>query len=163
MNEYIISLGSNQGDSKHILIKAMEMMIQRKVVITRKSSLYKTKPWGMTDQDDFINAVAAVSWEGAPEALLRVLQHIEIVFHRKRVIRWGPRTLDLDLIYSEHISRSSDFLTLPHPYFWQRLFVLVPLEEICPYFTYQGIPIHEQIERLGGYDSIQKLKEETAL
>lgn len=159
MNEYIISLGSNQGQSDIILLQAMKALGEHGAFVTKRSSLYRTKPWGKTDQADFINAVVSVSWEGKPEELLHILQDIEHRFHRKRVVHWGPRTLDLDLIYSKSVSCSSDVLRLPHPYFWQRLFVLVPLEEICPDFTYQGTGIHEQIARLGGYDAVHKIDE----
>lgn len=159
MNEYIISLGSNKGESVTILLRAIETLNRRGVSIKKRSSLYRTKPWGKIDQADFINAVISANWEGTPEALLQVVQDIERQFHRERSVHWGPRTLDLDLIYSESVSCLSDILKIPHPYFWQRLFVLVPLEEIWPNFTYQGMRIHEQILKLGGYDDVQKIDE----
>ncbi|MFQ9401255.1 MAG: 2-amino-4-hydroxy-6-hydroxymethyldihydropteridine diphosphokinase [Dialister sp.] len=84
---------------------------------TGKSSFYRTVPWGKKDQPDFLNAVVAGRWENTPEKLLQLLQKIELRFGRIRKIHWGPRTLDLDLIYGDEVVKNTQFLKLPHPFF----------------------------------------------
>lgn len=156
-NRYIISLGSNQGDSLAILQQAAQVLEGHEALqICQKSSLYRTAPWGKTDQPDFLNAVMEIEWQGEPEALLTWLLEVEQQFGRKRVIHWGPRTLDLDLIYGWTVRRASDFLRLPHPYFWERSFVLVPLAEILPDFFYEGKAIHDRVLELADYKEVEK-------
>ena len=97
--------------------------------------------------------------ERVDSELLRRLLMIEQEHGRKRMIHWGPRTLDLDLIYGKNITRDSEFLRLPHPFFWERAFVLVPLADIDPDFTFQGQPISERIEELHGLDCVRRTDE----
>lgn len=159
-NTYIISLGSNQGDSLAILRSAGEALEkQAGLQVLKKSSFYRTAPWGKTDQPDFLNAVMEISWGGEPETLLTCLLGIEKQFGRQREIHWGPRTLDLDLIYGGTVTRESAFLRLPHPYFWERSFVLVPLEEIRPDFSFRGTGIHQRIAELNGYKEVEKTED----
>ena len=159
-NTYIISLGSNQGDSLAILRGAAQALGEQEGLhILQKSSFYRTAPWGKTDQPDFLNAVMEVTWDDTPEALLTCLLNIEHEFGRKREVHWGPRTLDLDLIYGGTVTRDSEFLRLPHPYFWERSFVLVPLEEILPDFLFQGVPIHQRLVELDGYKEVKKTED----
>ncbi len=160
MDTYIMALGSNMGDSLGILQSAFKRLGEENVYILKASSFYKTKPWGKTDQPDFINAAALVAWEGTAEELMTLFLKIEKEFGRKRDIHWGPRSLDLDLIYSDCVRSETDFLRLPHPYFWERPFVLVPLEEILPDFVYDHETIHHRIESLDGYKDLVKLDKE---
>lgn len=160
MNTYIMALGSNMGDSLGILQSAFKRLGEGNVYILKASSFYRTKPWGKTDQPDFINAAALVAWEGTAEDLMTLFLKIEKEFGRKRDIHWGPRSLDLDLIYSDCVRSETDFLRLPHPYFWERPFVLVPLEEILPDFVYDHETIHHRIESLDGYKDLVKLDKE---
>lgn len=160
MNTYIMALGSNMGDSLGILQSAFKRLGEENVYILKASSFYRTKPWGKTDQPDFINAAALVAWEGTAEELMTLFLKIEKEFGRKRDIHWGPRSLDLDLIYSDCVRSETDFLRLPHPYFWERPFVLVPLEEILPDFVYDHETIHHRIESLDGYKDLVKLDKE---
>lgn len=158
--KYLISMGSNMGDPAQILTNAWEHLSASPfLTVTGRSSFYKTPPWGKTDQEEFLNAVIEVEWAGEPEALLQLLLDTEASFGRIRDVHWGPRTLDLDLIYAGAIERNTEFLKLPHPFFWERLFVLVPLEEIHPEFTFRGQKIHERIKALGGYEGILKQEE----
>lgn len=155
-NDYIISLGSNLGDSGEILRAALrKLTVHPKLSLLKLSSFYRTKPWGKTDQPDFLNAAALIHWEDSPEELLTFLLLTEKEMGRVRKVHWGPRTLDLDLIYNEYERRDTKYLQLPHPLFWERPFVLVPMEEILPEFTFQREGIHERILSLHGYDEVK--------
>lgn len=156
MSLYYISVGSNMGDRFRYLVNAVFDLKKRGIQMQGLSSIYETEPWGKTDQTPFLNAVLAVEWIGEAEELLDILQATEIRFGRVRHEKWGPRTLDLDLIYSDDKSCCTDRLTLPHPYFWERLFVLVPLEELSPDFFWEGQSIHNRITFLEGGQTITK-------
>lgn len=102
--------------------------------LIRKSSFYRTAPWGYKDQDDFINAACMLETTLSPLDLLIKMQGIELEFHRERHFKYGPRTLDLDLIaFDEEVINTKE-LTLPHEHMHDRAFVLVPLNEIAPDF-----------------------------
>lgn len=159
MNEYYVSLGSNLGQRGDLLRSAVCAMSRYGLQVQKKSGIYETLPWGKEDQELFFNAVILVNWEGEPEELLHRLLMIEQEHGRKRMIHWGPRTLDLDLIYGKNITRDSEFLRLPHPFFWERAFVLVPLADIDPDFTFQGQPVSERIEELHGLDCVRRTDE----
>jgi len=96
------------------------------------SSLYRTEPMGLTDQDWFINAVVQCGTTLTVDALLEATSHIEQSFGRVRSKRWEPRTLDLDILFYDNLCRESSSLTVPHPRIQERRFVLVPLVEIAP-------------------------------
>jgi len=126
------------------------------------SSIYITEPWGKTDQDDFVNQVIEIETLLSPVQLLSALQNIEIKMGRQRIEKWGPRNIDLDIIlYGSEIIHSSE-LIIPHPYAQQRLFVLIPLQEINPgiIFPDSGRPIREVLDRVierEGNNGIKKL------
>lgn len=155
--KFIIGLGGNLGDSARILADALLALEKQGIVISKKSSLYQTKPWGLTEQPTFYNAVVEVEWDKSPEMLLQEMLAVEKLFGRTREIHWGPRTLDLDLIYAEGVELDTAFLCLPHPYFWERPFVLVPLAEIIPDFTFKGESISDRIEKIDGNKEVKKL------
>lgn len=146
---YYISLGSNMGSREEHLANALIRMKAHGIDVGSRSQIYETQPWGKTDQASFLNAVVQIFWDGAAEDLMTVLLAIEREEGRTRDIHWGPRTLDLDLIWGQE-SCHSPHLTLPHPYFWERAFVLVPLSDIAPDFVYQGEKIKDRIEALHG-------------
>lgn len=131
--------------------------------IVKHSSLYSTCPWGKTDQADFINQVIEIETELSPLELLHALQNIEIKLGRLRNEKWGPRVIDLDiLLYGEEKIRDKE-LTVPHPYLFERLFVLIPLQEIEPDFIFpDGSKIEEVLDRVphraGANNSIKKLQ-----
>jgi 2-amino-4-hydroxy-6-hydroxymethyldihydropteridine diphosphokinase len=115
----------------------MEVLPATRVV--RYSRLYRTSPWGpVTDQPDYANAVAEVETELKPGALLSALQAMEIAHARVRRVRWGPRTLDLDLLLYDGLTMSTTELTLPHSRLTERAFVLVPLAELAPHLRVPG-------------------------
>ena len=128
-----ISLGSNMGNKCRNLARARGYISALEGVnITGESSLYSTAPWGKTDQDEFVNQVLSIDTALTALELLHRLQEIEIKLGRQRTIHWGPRTIDLDiLLYGEDIIQSEE-LKVPHPYMKQRLFVIVPLQELAP-------------------------------
>ena len=142
MNQtYIISLGSNQGNSLAILRQAAQALEAAEGLhIEKKSAIYETLPWGKTDQPVFLNAVMEISWEGPAEDLMALLLSVEKQFGRTRDVHWGPRTLDLDLIYSDGIRSDTSFLHLPHSYFWERPFVLVPMRMSARISRIRGHP-----------------------
>jgi 2-amino-4-hydroxy-6-hydroxymethyldihydropteridine diphosphokinase len=126
-----IGIGSNIGDAAANCRKAIELLAEAGRVVG-VSSLYHTEPVGRHEQDDFINAVAALETDLSPGELLKVCQAIEDRLGRKRGIRWGPRTADLDiLLYGDLVSGQPE-LTIPHPQMALRKFVLAPLAEIAP-------------------------------
>ena len=127
----VIALGSNIGDTKANLDLALTML-REATDVKQVSSYYSTKPVGYTDQPDFLNAVCIIETELPAMALLAMLQGIEKVMGRERTIKWGPRTIDLDIIqYGDLISKAEE-LTLPHPRAHERKFVLDPWHEIEP-------------------------------
>ena len=126
-----IGIGSNVGDRELHCRKAIELLGEAEK-LTAVSSLYCTEPVGYQEQEDFINAVAAVESDRSPEELLDLCRSIEDRLGRKREMRWGPRTVDLDLLlYGDRIL-SMPGLVVPHPRMTERKFVLVPLAEIAP-------------------------------
>ncbi len=126
-----IGLGSNLGDREAVCTKAIELL-GRAGRVVKVSSLYCTEPVGYEDQGEFINAVAELETELSPEDLLAACREIESRLGRKREIRWGPRTIDLDiLLYGDHVVDLPN-LKIPHPLIAKRGFVLVPLAEIAP-------------------------------
>ena len=131
METAFISLGSNLSHPiKHILDAFCQIDKLDNVVISKLSSLYKTKPIGPQDQNDYINAVATIKTKLAPMDLLFALQGIERKHQRKRSIKWGPRSLDLDiLLFGKLVMKTRD-LIIPHPELIKREFVLIPLLEV---------------------------------
>lgn len=104
----------------------------------RRSRLYRSAPWGKTDQDDFINAVAEIETTLEPEQLLERLLAVEKELGRRRGEKWGPRLIDLDLLSFDDIKLESERLLLPHPRMHERVFVLAPLLELDPDFHIPG-------------------------
>lgn len=126
-----VGLGANLGDRRATLTQALERLrAHPEIDAVIASSVYETDPVGVTDQPVFLNQVAGLETTLSPEALLGVLLGIEREFGRVRVQRWGPRTLDLDLLAYEGETRSTAELQLPHPRLCERGFVTVPLSEL---------------------------------
>ena len=127
-----IALGSNLGDSLATLKSAIATLNNTsEITVNSHSSWYKTAPVG-PPQPDYINACAILEVALEPKQLLAALLEIEIKFNRIRREKWGPRTLDLDLLLYDNLILETPTLTLPHPRMLERAFVLVPLAEIAP-------------------------------
>lgn len=149
--EAYLGLGSNIGDKNQYLQEAIEEIGKlEKTEVLAISSLYITKPWGKTDQEEFLNQVIGIKTSLSPQELLKSLQNIEINMGRQRSERWGPRIIDIDiLLYGEEVIHTEE-LVIPHPYMKQRLFVLVPLAEINEnvIFPDDGTHIQEVLSRV---------------
>lgn len=127
-----IALGGNLGDVVTSMTKAINLLTEI-AHIKKCSSLYKTPPWGNVKQPDFLNACIKITTNLKAEKLLEYCQNIENKLERQRTEKWGARTIDLDLLFhSETKTYISNKLILPHPYMFERAFVLVPLCEIEP-------------------------------
>jgi 2-amino-4-hydroxy-6-hydroxymethyldihydropteridine diphosphokinase len=131
-----LSLGGNLGNTQEIF-EACYPMIENKVgVILQQSSLYRTAAWGLQDQADFTNQVILVETTLNPHTILTEIQAIEKALGRERTITWGPRTLDLDILFiDQQIIQTTD-LQVPHPHIQDRKFVLIPMEEIAGNFKH---------------------------
>jgi 2-amino-4-hydroxy-6-hydroxymethyldihydropteridine diphosphokinase len=133
-----IALGSNLGDRREQMRQSLRLLAARQVGILRVSSLYETAPWGKLDQGPFLNAVAEVETALDARGLLALLLEVEASLGRERRERWGPRSLDLDLLEFRYQRSASPSLLLPHPLYPERAFVLAPLAEIAPGFIPTG-------------------------
>ena len=155
INVYL-SLGSNQGDRIQI-IRAAEKLIDRNAGrIARKSSYYETAAWGNTDQPPFINCVLMINTTLSPRELLEVNQKIERELGREITgERWGPRLIDLDILfYGKRVIRDKG-LDIPHPHFHNRRFVIVPMMEIAPDFEHPTL----KLDMISMYENCEDLSE----
>ena len=135
--EAYISLGSNMGNKKENLEKAISELSQVKdTFVTKKSEIIETEPFGYKEQDDFLNACVGIKTLLPARELLKELLAIEKRRGRERKIKWGPRIIDLDIIFYGKEVIEEDDLIVPHPYMEYREFVLKPLEEIIPNFVH---------------------------
>jgi 2-amino-4-hydroxy-6-hydroxymethyldihydropteridine diphosphokinase len=151
MASVLIALGGNVGDVGATFQKAVAHICgMAQAALIARSSDYATPPWGDEQQPRFINACIEIETSLDPHALLFVLHKIEKKFGRDRTAerRWGPRTLDLDLIAYDDVSLQTPELTLPHPRLFERAFVLVPLVEIAPDRLIGGRSIREGLAGL---------------
>ena len=130
---YYLSLGSNLGDRLQYLQDCYERFAQNpRINRIKKSAVYTTKPWGKVDQPDFFNAVLEIEADLTPRQLLQFCQALEDKAGRQRREHWGPRTLDIDILYAEGCQVDEADLKIPHPLMTQRLFVLRPLADLSP-------------------------------
>ncbi len=131
MTRAVLSLGSNVGHSAAILADAVARLAAADGVrLTGLSSLYRTAPVGGVEQPDFLNLVALVETTRTPRALLALCHALEQAHGRTRDVRWGPRSLDVDIVTIEGVTSDDQTLTLPHPRAHERAFVLVPWLEV---------------------------------
>ncbi|BAB03814.1 2-amino-4-hydroxy-6-hydroxymethyldihydropteridine diphosphokinase [Halalkalibacterium halodurans] len=158
-----IALGSNIGDRSRFLEEAIQQLAEHdKVTVTCCSSIYETDPVGYTDQSPFLNMVVEVSTSLPVEQLLEVTQKIERYCGRERHIRWGPRTLDLDILLYDQENREMENLIIPHPRMWERAFVLIPLMELNPSIVApSGKTIEQVVRELKDKEGVTLWKQET--
>ena len=151
MPEALLALGGNVGDVRTTLDRAVAALCDgSEVRLMVRSSDYRTPPWGVTEQPAFINCAIVAATELPPPALLARAQSVERAFGRDRAQerRWGPRTLDIDLIAYDDIALDTPELKLPHPRLFERAFVLVPLAEIAPARRIAGVRVSDALAKL---------------
>lgn len=135
MNHIFLALGSNLGDRLNNLQRALDML-SPKVQVLNQSPIYETEPWGYLEQPNFLNQVIEAETSLSPTTLLEFLKATEAKLGRKPTLRYGPRLIDIDLLFYNALIFNSPELTVPHPRLHQRAFVLVPLVDIAPDFVH---------------------------
>lgn len=145
----LIGIGSNVGDKAANVERAMALLSADGAVrLVAASRLYRSAPWGVLDQDWFVNAAASVATDLSPHDLLRRCLSVEDRMGRVRSEKWGPRLVDVDVLtYRGQTIRTPD-LTLPHPYIEQRPFVLLPLLEIAPDEVVRGRRVRDLAQQI---------------
>jgi len=157
-----LCLGSNIGDREANLRNAVSMLNKSSFLeIIQISSIYETEPMHVKEQGPFYNIVLSLELTNTidPFVLMGYLKSVEYSLGRKKdKIRFGPRIIDIDILYFQDIKIESDFLTIPHKSITQRRFVLVPLSEISPYFEIAGVNIRKLIDSMEGKEEVRFLK-----
>jgi 2-amino-4-hydroxy-6-hydroxymethyldihydropteridine diphosphokinase len=151
MAEALLALGGNLGNVRQTLAHAIASLCDGdEVRLMARSSDYRTPPWGVVDQPAFINLCIAVTTGLDPQALLERAQTVECAFGRNRADerRWGPRTLDIDLLAYDDLALNEPGLTLPHPRLFERAFVLLPLAEIASERIIAGRRVREALAQV---------------
>jgi 2-amino-4-hydroxy-6-hydroxymethyldihydropteridine diphosphokinase len=154
MAETVIALGGNVGGEAAVrdrLERAIAALCDGiEVTLQARSSDYRTPPWGVTDQPPFVNCVIIATTELSPPDLLERAQTVERQFGRDRPLErhWGPRTLDIDLIAYDDVTRTTPTLTLPHPRALERAFVLLPLSEIALEGRILGVRVWDALAKV---------------
>lgn len=137
-----LGLGGNLGDPEAAMGAVLRALdAHGDVAVTAVSPLYRTPPWGVADQPDFLNCCAGVTTTLTPRGLLELCLDQERALHRVRDRRWGPRTVDVDILVYGDEAIEEDGLTIPHPRMGERAFVLVPLADIAPGLLLDGTTI----------------------
>lgn len=153
-----LSLGSNEGDKRAYLKEALKRIGSlERTRLLKISSLYETAPWGGVEQDNFYNLVLELETQLEPLELLDKTQEIELELGRTRLVHWGPRTLDIDILIFGELELDLDLLKIPHAHMLKRRFVMEPLAEIAPELEIYGRLsgdyleelIHEDLEKIG--------------
>ncbi|GIP30680.1 2-amino-4-hydroxy-6-hydroxymethyldihydropteridine pyrophosphokinase [Paenibacillus sp. J23TS9] len=160
-SEAYIALGANLGDREDTLMEALRRLDETPdITVLHCSNIYETEPVGYVDQPLFLNMAVRVRTSLNPYGLLHVMQQIEKELGRVRHIRWGPRTVDLDLIWMEGQKENTEELILPHPRMEERMFVLAPLKDIVPADESSGLRtvVMAAVERLDGKEGLQLWK-----
>ena len=153
-----LGLGSNLGDREDNLRGAVALLRQG-VSLIALSAVYETEPWGYTSQPTFLNLVCAVETGLSPQELLELAQGVEGELERVPTFRYGPRTMDVDiLLYGDEVIATPE-LRIPHPRLWERAFVLVPLAEIAPGIIHPalGKSMAELLEAVSGKEKVVML------
>lgn len=156
-NRAFLGLGGNIGDKKENIQKALELLDRSdSIKVVQVSSFYETEPWGYEKQDWFMNVVAEVETELSPYELLDYCQFIEKELKRERLIRWGPRTIDVDILLYDGFESKDERLIVPHERMTERAFVMVPLYEINKEIVINGEKISDIMKDFSG-EEIRKL------
>ncbi len=136
-HEVYLSVGSNMGDKEAYIRKGIECLQKHpQIVVEKESKLLVTEPYGGVEQEEFLNGALKIRTLLSPEELLKELHGIEAEANRERIVRWGPRTLDLDILFYDKEIFENDDLIIPHVDMQNRYFVLKPLSEIAPNYRH---------------------------
>ncbi len=139
-----LGLGGNIGDVQQAMAEALRWLHgNAEITVETVSAIYKTPPWGFEDQPWFLNCCARITTSLSPEDLLSACQEAERLGKRERTVRWGPRTIDIDIIAYQGVEQNEQRLTIPHPRATERAFVLVPLAAIAPELMLQGQTVQD--------------------
>ena len=151
MSKAYLGIGTNIGDKRANIDKSLELLNDHpQLEVTNVSSYYETEPVGFTEQDWFQNIVAEVETDLEPYDLLALCNQVEKDLGRERIIRWGPRIIDVDILTYGDYTSDAEKLTVPHPRMHERAFVMVPLYEINPELVISGQDIKEILDSLEG-------------
>ena len=127
-----IGIGSNLGNRQENCLRAVELLEGKRIIVKKRSSMHETEPWGIKDQPRFINMVIEIETGLESKELLKILKVVEKELGRKESFKWGPRSIDLDILLFDDLVLKEDDLEIPHPLMHERDFVLKPLCEIAP-------------------------------
>lgn len=163
MHTIYLGLGTNLGDRAANLQAAVAGLSAR-MVITAVSPIYQTPPWGVTDQPNFLNVCLAAQTDLSPDELLAFLKNLETELGRQPTKRWGPRLIDIDILFYANQLIETENMIVPHPRLAERAFVLRPLADIAPNFVHPalGETIADLSEKVGD-DEIRPYPETIAL
>lgn len=159
LHKIFLGLGSNLGNREGNLLTAQKLIEEEVGKILSKSSIYETAAWGITEQNAFFNQVVEVESSYSPSAVLHLVLKIENDMGRIREIKWGERSIDIDILYYNSETISTENLAIPHPFIQERKFVLVPLCEIAPAFIHPELKQRnlELLEKCQDSGEINKL------
>ena len=149
-----LALGSNLGNRLEHLKSALKYLETHGVHIEAKSRVWETAPWGETNQPAFLNMCAAARTTLDPFALLRLLKNAEAELGRSESWRWGPREIDIDIIFYENESISTEELTVPHPRWRERDFVTTPLVDLLEQGAFDGGALAELKREIGAFSKM---------
>lgn len=159
-HDVFIGVGSNIGDREQYLKKGLQQLnLKDDVVIKKVSTFIETEPYGGVEMEPFLNGVARIRTLLEPHELLKICNEIENEFGRERLIRWGPRTLDMDILFYDRLILDDELLTIPHIDIKNRDFVLKPMTEIAPGFVHPVYikTMQDMLAELEGVDNVTNL------
>lgn len=159
MNKAYLGLGTNMGDREYYLRQACEIIQKNSQIdILKISKVYETKAWGYTQQDDFLNICVEIETSLSSLELLEICHFVENELNRVRAIRWGPRTIDVDILFFNDMISKDESLTIPHPRIKERAFVLIPLMDLNRELIIDNKPISYYLSKLSK-EEIDEVKE----
>ena len=161
MADVYLSIGSNEGDRLQNLQKSIQLLsLVPDVLVLKLSSVYETEPWGAGEQSKFLNAVVKIQTTIKPHELLKYIHGLEKELGRQREKKWGPRTLDIDILLYDSLVYSDAQLIIPHLHFQERRFVLEPLAEIAPHLippVSNGLQVIELLENCSDSSNVTRI------
>jgi 2-amino-4-hydroxy-6-hydroxymethyldihydropteridine diphosphokinase len=134
-----LSIGSNLGDRKKNLDEAINHLKSKAGFVINTSKVYESEPWGLKDQNFFLNQVIKLKTTFSPQDLLKCCKNIEVKMGRSKSIKWGERNIDIDILYFSKLILNEDDLKIPHPLIQERKFVLLPLNELNKTFIHPSL------------------------